>query len=80
MMTNAQMIQMEARHEDSSVRFTINYARNQYGNRIGRKVAEMIASGRSVQVAQGEGFFVDGRHVPVSWEPGKRFVFEPEAK
>jgi hypothetical protein len=69
------------RGDDPGPRFTVNYARHQYGNRIAKIVAGLILSGRGVVVAQGgDGFLVDGSfrrwnavgQEPVSMGPGYR--------
>lgn len=61
-MTNAQVIAMEASPKTTKAhRFTLNWTRNQYGMRVARRVAELIAAGHEVTVAQfGTGFIVDG--------------------
>lgn len=68
-LTNAQMIALEI--SDPSNSFTINYARCQYGNRVGRAIATLISNGREVRVAQvvepaRPGFVIDGSYVPWS--------------
>lgn len=67
--TTKQMIEIEC--SDKANSFTINYARHQFGNRVGRAIATLIRNGRSVQVAQTTddmraGFLIDGSYVPWS--------------
>lgn len=68
-LTTKQMIEIEVTDKANS--FTINYARNQFGNRVGRAIATMIREGREVRVAQTtddmrSGFVIDGSYVPWS--------------
>ena len=63
--TNAEMLKLESTSTDRSIRFTINYARCQYGARIGRQIAGLILAGYSVTTTRGDGFFVDGRYAKV---------------
>lgn len=56
-MTNEIMLSME--HGEHA--FTINWARNQYGNATARAIATLIRDGHDVSISFG-GFFVDGTH------------------
>ena len=77
--TNFKMMQLEATSADRAVRFAINYARNQYGNRVGRQIAGLVLAGHSVAVAQGDGFFVNGHYVAVGRADLGRRPFLPES-
>ena len=61
-MTNRRMVEMEARNR-GTISFTINFARMQFGNRVGRAVAKLIEDGHDVHTVpftDRMGFFVDG--------------------
>ena len=62
--TNTQMLGLESSTRDQTLRFAINWARNQYGNATARAVAGLAIAGRQVAVGQfGNGFIVDGLHM-----------------
>lgn len=68
-MTIKKMLALECATGDRGVRFALNFARSQYGNRVGKAVAELVVGGHEVAVAQGsDGFFVDGAYVPVRYD------------
>lgn len=59
-MTQAQALRIEATDRRHS--FALNYARNQFGNRVFRNLAALIADGHDVVVASfddGAGFILD---------------------
>jgi hypothetical protein len=63
-MTNVEAIRMECETTDPSVRFTLNWARCQYGNATARLVATLIKAGHEVSPAPhgASGWIVNGTH------------------
>lgn len=48
--------------ESRNERFAVNYALNQYGAMMAKRITALIMDGREVSTAQvGDGFFVDGQ-------------------
>jgi hypothetical protein len=65
--TNAEMMRLEAQTPDTTLRFTLNYERHQYGNATARAIAALALAGHTVTTMSfGNGFCIDGRHAEAS--------------